>query len=221
MVASIEAVLVLPSFYLFGWPRPTGCDIRHTRRSRFKRTLSGEMKPIFTILEGEFLVGDYIGRRFGHKYNVWVPAKDSGIDLLVTRKRGKGRSVGLQVKFSRSFDFPEELTRHVLATSWYTLDPKKFRRSEADLWVFVFMTLRHERYFVLIPTAELRKRIQRSLRSTWNLYLWAYADGACYQVRDLNLEGRLSAVRRGVKDRSRDFSQWFENWNLLEKFSAI
>jgi hypothetical protein len=177
------------------------------------------MKPIFTIHEGEFLVGDYINRRFRHKYNVWVPTKDSGVDLLVTRKGGKGRAVGLQVKFSRSFDIPKELTRHVLATSWYTLDPKKIRQSEADLWVFVFMTLRLERYFVLLPTTELRKRIPRSCKSKWNLYLWAYSDGACYQVRDLNLEGRLNAVRRGVKDRSRDFSKWFENWSLLQKFS--
>ena len=177
------------------------------------------MKPIFTIHEGEFLVGDYINRRFGHKYNVWVPTKDSGVDLLVTRKGGKGRAVGLQVKFSRSFDIPKELTRHVLATSWYTLDPKKVRQSEADLWVFVFMTLRLERYFVLLPTTELRKRIPRSSKSKWNLYLWAYADGACYQVRDLNREGRLDAVRRGVKDRSQDFSKWFENWSLLQKFS--
>jgi hypothetical protein len=177
------------------------------------------MKPIFTIHEGEFLVGDYINRRFGHRYNVWVPTKDSGVDLLVTRKWGKGRAVGLQIKFSRSFDIPKELTRHVLATSWYTLDPKKIRQSEADLWVFVFMTLRHERYFVLIPTTELRKRIPRSCKAKWNLYLWAYSDGACYQVRDLNLEGRLNAKRRGVKDRSRDFSKWFENWSLLQKFS--
>ncbi len=123
------------------------------------------MKPILTIHEGEFLVGDYINRQLGHKYDVWVRTKDSGVDLLVTRKRGKGRAVKLQVKFSRSFDIPEELTRHVFATSWYTLDPKKIRQSEADLWVFVFMTLRHERYFVLIPTSELRKRIPRSCRS--------------------------------------------------------
>ena len=87
------------------------------------------MKPIFTIHEGEFLVGDYINRKFGHKYDVWVPTKDSGVDLLVARKRGRGRSVKLQVKFSRSFDIHEELARHVLATSWYTLDPKKIRRS--------------------------------------------------------------------------------------------
>jgi len=177
------------------------------------------MKPIFTIHEGEFLVGDHINRKFGRKYNVWVPTKDSGVDLLVTRKTGGGKPVGLQVKFSRSFDTSDELTRHVLATSWYTLDPKKVRQSQADLWVFVFMTLRHERYFVLLPTSELRKRIPRSCGAKWNLYLWAYADGSCYQVRDLNLEGRLNAVHRGVQDRYRDFSNWFENWQLLEKLS--
>jgi hypothetical protein len=177
------------------------------------------MKPIFTIHEGEFLVGDFINRNLGHKYDVWVPTKDSGVDLLVTRKRGNGKAVRLQVKFSRSFDVHEELTRHVLATSWYTLDPKKIRHSRADLWVFVFMTLRHEKHFVLIPTAELRKRMPRGPGSKWNLYLWACADGSCYQVRDLNLEERLNAVHRGVKDRYRDFSQWFENWHLLDRFS--
>src|SRR5438309_2051688 len=46
------------------------------------------MKPIFTIHEGEFLVGDHINRKFG-----------------------------------RRFDIRHELGRHVIATSWYTLDP--------------------------------------------------------------------------------------------------
>ena len=177
------------------------------------------MKPIFTIHEGEFLVGDYINRRFSKKFHVWVPTKDIGVDLLVSRKGLTGKPVGLQVKFSRSFDIHEELARHVLATSWYTLDPKKIRKSQADIWVFVFMTLRHEKYFVLLPTAELRKRIPRHTESKWNLYLWAYSDGSCYQVRDLNLESRLEAVHRGVQDRHRDFSKWFENWGLLDKLT--
>jgi hypothetical protein len=177
------------------------------------------MKPIFTVHEGEFLVGDYINRKFGNKYDVWVPTKDSGVDLLVTRKRVRRNSVKLQVKFSRSFDIHEQLTRDVFATSWYTLDPKKIRQSEADLWIFVSMTLRHERYFVLIPTPELRRRISRGCGSKWNLYLWTYADGSCYQVRDLNLEGRLNAVHRGVQDQYRDFSKWLDNWRRLDKLS--
>jgi hypothetical protein len=83
----------------------------------------------------------------------------------------------------------------------------------------VFVTLRHERYFVLVPTPELRSRIPRGCGRRWNLYLWAYADGSCYQVRDLNLEGRLNAVHRGVHDRYRDFSKRFENWRLLDQLS--
>lgn len=177
------------------------------------------MKPIFTIHEGAFLVGDHINRKFGRKYNVWAPTKDSGVDLLVTRKSGGGRPVALQVKFSRSFEIHAELTRHVLATSCYSLNPKKVRQSHAHLWVFVFMTLRHERYFVLLPTVELRKLVPRSCGPNWWLYLWAYANGSCYQVRDLNLEGRMNAVHHGVHDQHRNFSKWFENWRLLEKLS--
>jgi hypothetical protein len=177
------------------------------------------MKPLFTIHEGEFLVGDHINRKFGRKFAVWVPTKDSGIDLLVTRERLRGKAVGLQVKFSRSFDIHQELARHVIATSWYTLDPKKIRKSQADLWVFVILTLRHEQHFVVIPTRELRKRIPTGRGKVWNLYLWVYADGSCYQVRDLNNEERLDTVHRGVRDRKRDFSEWLDNWKLLDKFS--
>ena len=177
------------------------------------------MKPIFTIHEGEFLAGDHINRKFGHKFEVWVPTKDSGVDLLVTRERRKGKAVGLQVKFSRSFDIHRELTRHVIATSWFTLDPTKIRKSQADLWVFTILTLRHEHHFVVIPTRELRKRIPRVRGKVWNLYLWVYADGSCYQVRDLPNEEKLGTAYRGVKDKKRDFSEWLDNWKLLDKFS--
>lgn len=177
------------------------------------------MKPIFTIHEGEFLVGDYINRRFGRKFEVWVPTKDSGVDLLVTSRRRRRKALSVQAKFSRSYDTNNELARHVIATSWYRLDPKKIRSSQADLWVFVIMTLRHEQHFVVIPTRELRKRIPRDCGRTWDLYLWVYADRSCYQVRDLCNEERLNAVRRGVRDAQRDFSPWLGNWKLLDKFT--
>jgi 3D (Asp-Asp-Asp) domain-containing protein len=40
------------------------------------------MKPLFTIHEGEFLVGDHINRKLGNKFDVWVPTKDSGVEFL-------------------------------------------------------------------------------------------------------------------------------------------
>lgn len=177
------------------------------------------MKPLFTIHEGEFLAGDHINRQLGHKFDVWVPTKDSGVDLLVTRKRRQGKAVGLQVKFSRGFGIREELARHVIATSWFTLDPKKIRQSQADLWVFVILTLKHEEHYVVMPTRELRKRIPRGSRKMWNLYLWVYEDGSCYQVRDLGNEDRLDTVHRGVRDRRRDFSRWLGHWDLLARLT--
>lgn len=178
------------------------------------------MKPLFTIHEGEFLVGDHINRRLGDKFDVWVPTKDSGVDLLVTRKQRRGVPVRLQVKFSRGFSIREEMARHLIATSWYTLDPKKIRTSRADLWVFVILTLKHEAHFVMIPTRELQKRIPRGGVKKWNLYLWVFDDGCCYQVRDLDKEETLDVIHRGVRDRHRDFSQWLENWKLLDRLTV-
>ena len=40
------------------------------------------MRPLFTVHAGEFLVGQHIEGFKGK--NVWVPTKDTGVDLLVT-----------------------------------------------------------------------------------------------------------------------------------------
>jgi hypothetical protein len=58
------------------------------------------MRPIFTIHAGEFLVGEYIEKSYP-ELNVWIPSKDTGIDLLVTNKKDASKSVAIQVKMSR------------------------------------------------------------------------------------------------------------------------
>ena len=51
------------------------------------------MQPLFTIHAGEYLVGSHIEQHLrdpnGDKVNVWVPSKDTGIDLLVADKTNK------------------------------------------------------------------------------------------------------------------------------------
>ena len=46
------------------------------------------MKPFFTIHAGEYLTGEFIEQKLrdpnGNRLNLWVPAKDTGVDLLVT-----------------------------------------------------------------------------------------------------------------------------------------
>ena len=177
------------------------------------------MKPMFTVHEGEFLVGDYINRNLGKKHEVWVPTKDTGIDLLVTSKVRGLKPVGLQVKFSRSFPSKVLPPEEVLASSWYTLRPAKVRSSKADLWVFVILTLRHEPHFVLVPTKELRKRIPRGRSGKWHLYLVALRGKRCYNVRDLTKGQKQLALLSGVKSPKLDYSRFYGNWKLLDELS--
>ncbi len=57
------------------------------------------MTPIFTIHAGEYLVGSFLEQQ---KLNVWVPSKDTGVDLFASNRENT-KTVSLQVKFSRNF----------------------------------------------------------------------------------------------------------------------
>jgi hypothetical protein len=84
------------------------------------------MRPIFTIHAGEFLLGAHLEAAF-KGINIWVPAKDTGVDLLIT-DRGNKKTVSFQVKFSRDF-----LTTHMEAMfqnplrvcGWFSLEVKR------------------------------------------------------------------------------------------------
>ena len=91
------------------------------------------MRPLFTIHAGEFLVGEYIENTF-KSLNVWVPAKDTGVDLLITDKTAK-RATSLQVKLSRDYRKPEaidDFDNELIAGGWLLLDHDKIEKSSAD-----------------------------------------------------------------------------------------
>src|SRR5690554_6234764 len=86
------------------------------------------MQPLFTIHAGEYLVGSHIEQHLrdpnGDKVNVWVPSKDTGIDLLVTDKTNK-KTTSLQVKFSKDLLLTHgrpEYRDKLLACGWWTLN---------------------------------------------------------------------------------------------------
>lgn len=173
------------------------------------------MKPIFTVHEGEFLVGDHITRVFGRTHDVWVPTRDSGVDLLVTPRRREGRPIALQVKFSRSYPAIPEIAHQVQAIGWFRLQPAKLRSSRADAWVFVIVTPGHERHFVVVPLAELLRRVPRGTGKHWDLYLTVYSDKRCHDVRGLRKRDRLTTAAGGGPEQRRDFSDWLGNWTLI------
>ena len=63
------------------------------------------MKSLFTVHAGEYLTGAYIEEKLSnkeHSYNVWVPGRDTGIDLLVTNSDNT-KMCSLQVKYSKDY----------------------------------------------------------------------------------------------------------------------
>ena len=175
------------------------------------------MKSLFSIHEGEFLVGDHITRK-RRAYDVWVPAKDSGVDLLVTRKDRRGRPVALQAKFSRSFKIDVSLGEE--ARGWFTLKPAKIRASTADIWVFVVVTWKHKEHYLLIPTAELQKLLPRSHGGIWHLYLTIMKGKddryKFYQTLGLRKAEKRALAENPPKDKKRDLSRWMDRWDLLD-----
>ncbi len=87
------------------------------------------MKPLFTIRAGEFVVGDFIEGNFSG-VNLWVPTRDTGIDLLVTDSRNQ-KTVSLQVKFSRDYSathMPPHLSQTVKGLWLVGAQPSETRR---------------------------------------------------------------------------------------------
>ena len=160
------------------------------------------MKPLFTIHEGEFLVGDYIIRNLSKKYDVWIPAKDTGIDILLTSKKANRKPIKVQVKFSRSFPFKQVPSEILHARGWYMLDPNKVKKSKADLWIFVILTLRHKPYYILTPTKEVIKNMNGLMKSRsdkkWHLYPTVLNDNRCYDLRGLS-KMRFKTLSKKIK----------------------
>src|SRR5580704_6692436 len=145
------------------------------------------MRPMFTIHAGEYLVGAHVQRRL--KLNVWIPAKDTGIDLLVTDRENR-RAVSLQAKYGKDF-LPEEknpeLREKLRCISWFTLNRAKLASSPADFWVFVLHGFKSKvPDFMVIRTAELRQRMAKlHNEKTLQIYLCTTASKRCWEIRGL------------------------------------
>lgn len=181
------------------------------------------MKPLFTIHGGEFLVGSHIQRKF-RRVNLWLPAKDSGVDLLVTDSQVLN-AVSLQVKFSRDFlvtDMAAVFQKPLRACGWYTIKLNKLRKSAADLWVFVLLGFeRRTRDFIIVPRRQLWRRFQSIHGSpkTIQCYLWVTARNGCWEARGLRRKDQVQIANGGFRERHRDFTKWLNNWGPIEKLN--
>jgi len=180
------------------------------------------MKPLFTIHAGEYLVGSHI-EDYYRKWSVWVPSKDTGIDLLVTGD-GNKNAVSIQVKFSKDFNTDYQsisLQRNILAEGWWVHDQRKLKNSPAEFWVFALPSFsEHRTSFIIIRPAELLRRL-RAIHGRPSKRIHSYfcvtKTGHCWESRGLsNADHEMIALDRFVDD-DRDFSQFLDNWSQIEK----
>ena len=179
------------------------------------------MRPLFTVHAGEFLVGSYVERRLPGAH-VWLPSKDTGIDLLVTNARNT-RSISLQVKYSRDYSM---FHRGFLACGWWTFDRAKLRASPADLWVLVLLPFRpgegmdrKDIQYVIIPPRELANRMGRIFgrEKTFQSYLSVTQKQRCWEVRGVRAEGVAEMVEGRYADRRREFTRYLNAWKLVAR----
>jgi hypothetical protein len=177
------------------------------------------LKPLFTIHAGEFLVASYIEQRFSG-YLVWLPSRDSGVDLLITDKMCK-KAVSVQVKFSRDFlatHIADALRPGLKACGWFTLKQQKLSQSTANLWIFVLYPFNQKEVdFVIAPPSIILERLSslHGNRSGIQRYIWVTKNKRCWEARGLSREDHLVISKDSYRNPARELTQYLNNWDPI------
>lgn len=148
---------------------------------------------------------------------IYFPAHDYGIDFLAVR--GK-KLAGIQVKGSSYYS---ENTKGPIAKerwhTWHQIKAKKLgREDEVDFYVFVTYIPklgehkgdRFETKYLVVRAAEIERRIKEKKPGKNNIYSFYFRLDES-NVREIR-EGRR-AVGKNF-----DYSEFFDNWNQIERF---
>jgi len=180
------------------------------------------MRPLFTVHAGEYLVGLHIEQHF-RRTRVWVPSRDTGVDLLVSDKRHR-RTLAVQVKYSKDF-LPQmgvEFQRRLRARGWWTLDRDKLRGSVADLWVFVLPGFSAPTVdYLIIPPRELGRRLRavHGQPKRLHIYLTVTESQRCFETRGVGRDDLRRIAREEYDHRQRDLSPWLNEWAPISRLN--
>ena len=180
------------------------------------------MKSLFTIHAGEYLVGSYIESNFKN-LNVWLPSKDTGIDLLLTNK-DNSKTISIQVKFSKDFlatNMEEIFQKGLKSCGWWTLNKKKIKDSKADYWIFVLVAFNtKELSFVIIKPGILLKLFNDLKRddNTLQSYIWVTEKSKCWETRGLSRQDQILVANHSYKNSNRDLTPYLNNWKPIKDY---
>ena len=178
------------------------------------------MRPLFTVHAGEFLVGQHIEGFKGK--NVWVPTKDTGVDLLVTNSANT-KTVTLQVKFSRDLlpvmKYDPSILKNFRSCTWFSLDRNKLARSIANFLVFVLPGFdKHTCDYVIIKPSELKKRLDtlHSNSMRYHTYVWLTKHSSrAWLTRDTSKQDRQKIAEDTFENRTRDLTRYLNDWSFV------
>lgn len=181
------------------------------------------MRPLFTVHAGEYLVGSHIERAFP-KLELWIPSRDTGVDLLVTN-RSRRRSISLQVKFSRDFlvtHMKDVYQTKLRACGWWKFDRGRLARSLADYWVLTLVGFERRTFdYIVVPPKVLLERLEsiHGRIPSFQSYFWVTAANRCFETRGLRETERLAVASGSFRNVVRNFSQYLNNWRCLRALS--
>lgn len=165
------------------------------------------MRNLYALTPGELLVGQQLEAR---GYQVYIPTKDKGIDLLATKAADVLR---FQVKESRVYLQPPGGPTW---TSWTQLRSSSLRDAAdrgVDLFVFVMHALvetasraKFKPLYVVIPPTDLEERLRGYRRDSEDRAVYWYVD---QNQRLWEVRGRKRGYERM---RERDFTGYLGAW---------
>jgi len=175
------------------------------------------MKPIFTVDAGEFLIAKEFERR---GYWVWLPSKDTGIDLLVTDHTLK-KSCPLQVKFSTDFSISdsERIGHELKLCGLFQTDLAALKKSSARYWVLLIASfkLRKMAHLIISPRTlyERLSTIHGWQTGKRHFFVWITTDGICWETNGLRKHEQLAVARGEFKDELRNLTPWMNNFEPI------
>jgi hypothetical protein len=199
-------------------------------RLKFSRQIAkGDflLKTIFTIHAGEYLVASYLENKY-KKARVWLPSKDTGVDLLITDQQ-HNNATSLQVKFSKDFmgntGVGKNASRHNVETliksgGWWTFNYDKIKNSPADLWVLVLYRFSYgDSDFVIIEPRKLLELYENlgKRSGTIQSYVWVTKSGRCWETRGLGKAEQDDIATDKFIGPVRDLTRFLNNWRPLEE----
>ncbi|MGI3186274.1 hypothetical protein [Nioella aestuarii] len=181
------------------------------------------MRPIFTIHAGEFVFGEAIEKLFPSA-DLWIPAKDRGIDFLITVP-GQEKSVSVQVKMSRDYSnalAKTEFDKRQLAGGWFKFSHEKIANSPAEIWslILISRSRKTKPMFVNIRPDALLDKLETThgVKDSYDLYPWIlkmHSKTICVEGRGLKKDAREQIACGERIPESRDWTEHFEDWDIF------